>query len=151
MKNLILALVLIAAAFFAWRYTKSHGLNGTYQEFAEDMTHRRFDKAAALTDGLSESDLQKIADDGGLNPAMMQTIFPSKFAIESTEKQPDGSVKMTAVHTVLFNPPGVESALRPAMYAAQRQVITLRKAGLGWRITSFKSNVEKMDSVPKAW
>jgi hypothetical protein len=56
-------------------------------------------------------------------------------------------VTLHATQTVLFNPAGVESATRPAMFATLKQVVTLRKGSSGWRITAFENNFEKMDAV----
>jgi hypothetical protein len=51
------------------------------------------------------------------------------------------------MQTVLFNPPGVESALRPAMYAKLRQVVQLKKRDGDWKITSFENKFQEMDSL----
>jgi len=56
-------------------------------------------------------------------------------------------VTLHAVQTVLFNPPGVESAVRPAMYATLHQTVTLRKTSDGWKITSFENQFDRMDSL----
>ena len=77
---------------------------------------------------------------------MFQTLFPSRFNIESRTATNLG-VTLHAVQTVLFNPPGVESAVRPAMYATLNQTVTLRKTSDGWKITSFENRLDKMDSL----
>jgi hypothetical protein len=146
MKRLVVLAAIAASAFLGYRYLAGRSPESIYKKFANQMLHRNYADAAKLADGLSESDLQQFGKEG-LNPAMMQTLFPSKYEIQSTEKQPDGSVTVHAMQTVFFNPPGVESALRPAMYATLKQVVTLRKASGGWRVSAYSSNVEKMDSV----
>ena len=78
---------------------------------------------------------------------MFQTLFPSRFAIESSETGADGLLTLHAVQTVLFNPPGVESAVRPAMYAKLHQVVSLRKTSSGWKVTSFENKFDSMDSL----
>ena len=77
---------------------------------------------------------------------MFQTLFPSRFAIESTEASAEG-LTIHAVQTVLFNPPGVESAVRPVMYAKLNQVVSLRKTASGWKVTSFENKFDSMDSL----
>jgi hypothetical protein len=96
-----------------------------------------------MADGLSADALSKI---GGLDPAMLQALFPSKFKVESRETASDGTLTLHAVQTVLFNPPGVESAVRPAMYATMNQTVSLRKGGDGWKVTAFDNKVEKIDT-----
>ncbi len=65
---------------------------------------------------------------------------------KSNEKAADGSVTLHATQTVLFNSVGVESAVRPAMYAKLKQVIGLKKGNGGWKVTSFQNTFVEMDS-----
>jgi hypothetical protein len=78
---------------------------------------------------------------------MFQTLFPSRYNVESEDKASDGTVTLHAIQTVLFNPPGVESALRPAMYAKLRQTVQLKKRDGEWKITSFENKFQEMDSL----
>jgi hypothetical protein len=48
---------------------------------------------------------------------------------------------------VLFKPAGVESAVRPAMYATMNQTVTLRKTVGGWKVAAFDNKFGKMDSL----
>jgi hypothetical protein len=59
---------------------------------------------------------------------------------------PEGTLTLHAVQTVLFNPPGVESAVHPGMYAKIDQTVTLRSVS-GWKTTSFDNKFESMDTV----
>jgi hypothetical protein len=59
----------------------------------------------------------------------------------------DGAVVLHAAQTVLFNPAGVESAVRPAMYATMNQTVTLRKTAGGWKVAAFENKFGKMDSL----
>jgi len=149
MKRVIAAAALVAAAFFGYRYCDgSYAPEKTYKEFAEEMLRRHYDSAATMTDGLSAQDLAKAGTQEkiGAGPAMFQTLFPSHFNIESRTATNLG-VTLHAVQTVLFNPPGVESAVRPAMYATLNQTVTLRKTPDGWKVTSFENKFDKMDSL----
>ncbi len=149
MKRLLVVAALAAAAFFGYRSIQSHGPEAQYKAFAEEILHRRYDAAAAMTNGLTEKQLAKLGSQEriGPGPEMFQTLFPSKYTIHSTETAADGTVTMHATQTVLFNPAGVESAVRPAMYAKLAQVVQLKKSAAGWKITSFENKFLEMDST----
>ena len=149
MKKAFVVLGLIAIAFLVWRYRSTHGPEACYRQFAEEILHRRYDAAAAMSYGLSADDLAKLGSQEriGAGPAMFQTLFPSRFAIESSEAGADGARTLHATQTVLFNPVGVESALRPAMFATLKQVVTLQKRTGGWRVTAFSNEFVKMDTL----
>jgi hypothetical protein len=143
MKRFLAAAAVVAiAGFFTWRVHDAPVQ--AYRAFAEEMVHHRFDRAAAMTDGLSADALSK---SGGVDPAMMQTLFPSHFDVQSRQSAPDGTLTLHAVQTVLFNPPGVESAIRPVMYAKLNQTVSLRKSGGGWKIVAFDNRFDRMDSL----
>ena len=149
MKRAVVAVVVVAAAFLAYRhYDKSYSPVQHYKKFAEQILHRQYDAASELTHGIAAKDLEKQGSQEkiGAGPPMFQTLFPSRFAIESTEASADG-LTIHAVQTVLLNPPGVESAVRPAMYAKLNQVVSLKKTSSGWRVTSFENKFDSMDSL----
>lgn len=144
MKRLVAAVVVLAGAFVAWRTVDGRmAPERQYKAFAEDILHRRFDDAAARADGLTATQLARTA---AIDPAMLQTLFPSRFEITSRAWSGD-ELTLAAVQTALFNPPGVESALRPAMFATLNQSATLRKTDGGWKVTRFESKLAKMDTV----
>jgi hypothetical protein len=101
-----------------------------------------------MCDGLSRERLEASGtmEQIGVGPTMFQTLFPSRFAIRSKETVPDGGVTLDAVQTVLWNPPGYESVMRPAMYAKMNQVVTLRKTGGEWKVTAFRNTFGSMDA-----
>ena len=101
-----------------------------------------------MCDGLNREAIesQGTMEHIGAGPTMFQTLFDSRFDVQSRETLPDGSVNLKAVQTVLFNPAGVESALRPAMYATMNQLVTLRKGAEGWKVASFKNDFVSMGS-----
>jgi hypothetical protein len=133
MKKAIAAVILLGASFLGYRtWDTSYAPERRYHEFAEELLKRHFDAAAAMADGLSRDDLQKIGTQEKIGgPDLFQTLFPSRFELSSRTTDGDGNVVLHAVQTVLFNPPGVESAVRPAMYARMNQVVTLHRAGGG--------------------
>jgi len=150
-KRAIGAIVLIAAIFLPYHYySHSYEPRATYRKFAEEILHRRYDAAAAMTDGISPGDLEKQGSQEhiGAGPAMFQTLFPSNYTIETSEKSGD-TLTLHAVQTVFFNPPGVESAVRPAMYAKLNQTVSLHKTSAGWKVTSFENKFVSMDSLAK--
>ena len=142
MKRFLAAVAIVAVAgFFTWRMHDAPVQ--AYKSFAEELVHHRFDRAAAMADGLSADALSR---SGGVDPAMMQTLFPSHFDVQSRESASDGTLTLHAVQTVLFNPPGVESAVRPAMYAKLNQTVSLRKSGGAWKIVAFDNKFDRMDA-----
>jgi hypothetical protein len=148
MKRVIAAAALLAAAFFGYRYYDgSYAPEKKYKEFAEEMLKRHYDTAATMTDGLTAQDLAKAGtqEKVGAGPAMFQTLFPSRFRVDSRTATSLG-VTLHAVQTVFFNPAGVES-VRPAMYATLNQTVTLRKTSDGWKVTSFENQFDRMDSL----
>lgn len=149
MKRVVVLVAVAVAAFVAYWMIRPDPAEAQYKQFAEAVLHRQYDAAAAMCDGLTADDVSRLGSQEriGAGPAMFQTLFPSRFAVTGRHKLPDGSVVLDAKQTVLFNPVGVESAVRPAMYATLRQVITLRKASGAWKVTAFENTFEKMDSV----
>ena len=150
MKRLIVLLLFAVVAFLGYRYyANSVAPEQHYKQFAEEVLHRRYNVAAGMTDGMSEADVARAGTQEriGAGPAMFQTLFPSKFAVSSREKAPDGALVLHAVQTVFFNPPGVESAVRPAMFATMNQTVTLRKTSGGWKVAAFENTFDKMDSA----
>lgn len=150
MKRVIAVVICAAAAFAGWRYySASYAPVKTYKDFAEQVLHRQYDAAAAMTEGLSADNLQKAGTQEkiGAGPPMFQTLFPSRFTVESQELAVDGTLTLHAVQTVLFNPQGVESAVRPAMYAKMKQTVHMRRSGAAWKITAFENTFDSMDSM----
>jgi len=140
---IVVMLVLIACGRFG-----KNAVEERYKQFAEEMLQRRYDAAAAMTDGLTAAELGELGTQEriGAGPAMFQTLFPSRFVIDTREKAADGAVILHATQTVLFNPAGVES-IRPAMFATMKQVVTLKQRDGAWRVTAFTNSFEKMDSL----
>ena len=150
MKRAVSAIIAIAAALLGYHYYHhSYEPRQHYRGFAEEILHRRYDAAAAMTDAIPAADLQKQGSQEriGAGPPMFQTIFPSRFVIETSEMSGDGTLTLHAVQTVLFNPAGVESAVRPAMYAKLNQTVSLRKTSSGWKVTAFENRFATMDSM----
>lgn len=151
MRRMVLALVLVAAAIFGYRYyATSYAPEKAYKAFAEDILHQRYALAAKKCDGLTEDDLGKLGSQEriGAGPPMFQTLFPSRFEVQSRETTADG-LTLHAVQTVLFNPVGVESAVRPAMYAKLNQTVTLRKTAGEWKVVAFDNKFGEMDEMRK--
>ncbi|HSY47608.1 MAG TPA: hypothetical protein VLC46_02230 [Thermoanaerobaculia bacterium] len=150
MRRLVPILVLLVAVAAGHHYYRgTYAPVSHYKAFAEEILHRHYDAAAEMSEGLTAADLGKLGSQEriGAGPPMFQTIFPSRFAIESRDAESDGAITINAVQTVLFNPAGVESAVRPAMYATLRQVTKLRNGDHGWKVIAFSNTFEKMDSL----
>jgi hypothetical protein len=149
-RALIVVALLAVAAFVAWQwYDRSYAPVRHYERFAEEILRRHYGVAATMCDGLSEADLARAGtqEKTGPGPEMFQTLFPSRFAIESRDTAADGTLTLHATQTVLFNPAGVESVTRPAMYATLRQTTKLRKTSGAWKVTAFENEFVKMDAL----
>ena len=149
MKRLLVLGVLAAGGFLALRAFRSSAAPvKRYEEFAEHVLNRRYDAAAAMCDGVSREQLEQSGtmEKIGAGASMFQTVFASGFAIRSKETNPDGTVTLTAIQTVRWNPPGVESVMRPAMAATMDQVVTLRKTAGAWKVTAFRNAFRAMDA-----
>ena len=144
------AVLIIAGAVAAyWYYQTSYAPVALYKSFAEEILHRHYEAAAAMTDGLTAADLARSGTQEkiGAGPAMFQTLFPSRFTIDSKETASDGTITFKATQTVLFNPAGVESAMRAAMYARMNQVVSVRKVAGQWKVVSFENVFGSMDTL----
>lgn len=149
MKRLLVIVLVLAASVIVYRHCSRDSAEARYRAFAEEMLNRRYEAASAMCEGLSVEDLRERGSQEriGDGPAMFQTLFPSRFEIRSSEQKADGDVVLNATQIVLFNPVGVESAIRPAMQARLNQKVTLRKAGGEWKVTGFSNAFESMDSL----
>src|SRR4029077_13783543 len=104
--------VLAIAAFAGYRYYDgTYAPEMKYKDFAEEILRRHYDAAAAMTDGLSANDLAKAGtqEKVGGGPAMFQTLFPSRFDVESRTATSLGAPQHGA-QTVLAHPPGGAAA-----------------------------------------
>ena len=151
MKRAIAGIVVVIVAVVAYRHFGASTPVKVYEAFAEEVLHRRYDSAATMANGLTAKDLAHLGSQEriGAGPEMFQTLFPSRFRIETQEEKPDGTLKVVAIQTVLFNPAGVESAVRPAMYADLRQTVSLRKVEGEWKVAAFSNTFERMDEYKK--
>ena len=146
MKRLIALGILAGAGLAGYRaYDAAAAPVKRYEQFAEEILNRRYAAAAALCDGIPRQTLEEAGtmERIGAGPAMFQTVFPSRFEIRSKESVPDGVV-LEAEQTVNWNPPGVESVMRPAMEAKMSQRVALRKVGGEWMVTSFRNTFVSM-------
>jgi hypothetical protein len=74
MQRAIAVVVIIAAIFLGYRYySRSYAPESTYKKFAEEILHRHYDAAAALSDGLTARDLERSGSQEkiGAGPACM--------------------------------------------------------------------------------
>ena len=149
MKRAAFLAVVLVGGFFAYRHFSGDAVEERYRAFAEEILHRRYDAAANMADGLTAGDLAKLGSQEriGGGPPMFQTLLPSRFVVDSRTSTPDGSVMLHATQTVLFNPVGVESAVRPAMFATLKQVVTLHKNTGEWKVIAFENTFERMDTL----
>lgn len=102
MKRLIAVVLLAGAGFAGYRYyATSIAPERQYKAFAEEVLHRRYDAAAAMSDGLSAGDIARNGTQEAIGGAMFQTLFPSRFAVTSRETAPDGALVLHVVQTTI--------------------------------------------------
>jgi len=147
MKWLVVLGILAGAGFAGYRvYDSSTAPVKRYEAFAEEILNRRYEAAQGMCEGLSREQLEASGtmEKIGAGSTMFQTVFPSRFEIRTKEKGADGEMALDAVQTVNWNPPGVESVMRPAMEAKMDQRVTLRRVDGQWRVTSFRNTFVSM-------
>lgn len=148
MKRAIAVVIVLAGAAIGYRQYAASQPVRAYRAFAEAVLHRDYDGAAAMTAGLTARELERSGTQEhiGAGPAMFQTLFPSRFRIVSRDER-DGDLTLTAIQTVLFNPQGVESAIRPAMFADMKQVAVMTRGAGGWKVKSFANEFQRMGEL----
>lgn len=150
MKRMVIVAAVALGAAILYHHTTASDPVKVYEKFAEEVLRRHYAAAAEMSSGLTATELERLGSQEriGGGPPMFQTLFSSQFRIDSVERAGDRAT-VVAVQTVLFNPVGVESAVRPAMYAELRQVAGLRKSSSGWKVATFQNEFIKMDELPR--
>ena len=78
----------------------------------------------------------------------MQELRGTGYEVTSRTAGAAGvEVTLDVTQTVGFNPPGVESALRPAMKATVRHRATLQRTAAGWKVAALTSKLVGEDEI----
>jgi len=81
-------------------------------------------------------------------PYSIQTLGRIDYALQSSERGADSNeVNLAVEQTVYFNPPGVESAMRAAMYMTIIHKVTMKKGDGGWKVVAFNPKVSKISET----
>ncbi len=138
MKRLLLALLLAAAAFFAYRQIVLEAPVRAYRRFARAWAAEDTPAAAALTAGDAARREVESRILRGVVRAPMEALRGDRSVIESREAGEDGTVVVTALQFVRFDPPGITSGIGGAAEAEVRHVARMKKTAEGWRVAAWK-------------
>lgn len=147
MKKLVLLLIIAVALLVVFHRQTAETPEKVYREFATAMVDLDFERAANFSEGLSERGWEKVSPLHAIGYSMIQDTFRPLYTIESQRELSENEVEIRAMQAVQFNPPGVESAMRPAMVAKVGQTARLKKTGDGWKVIAFENDVRSVDSL----
>src|SRR5882724_10723320 len=101
MRKIVAVLMIAGAVAGYWYYQSSYAPASLYKAFAEEVLRRHYDAAAAMTAGLTAAGLARSGTQEkiGAGPAMFQTLFPSRFTIDSKQTAGDGTIMFKATQT----------------------------------------------------
>ena len=139
MKKVLLLAAAVAVLFLGYRLLFSGGPKKVFVDFCETWGANQLDKAWTLS--VKE---EVTADFKGktLNEVsryMIESVMGVHAAVESSSSGPGPNEKSySGVTLVLFNPPGVTSAMSASMFLKVKVEGTVRKTPDGWKVVSFK-------------
>jgi hypothetical protein len=148
MKKLIVLLSIAAAVGIAYRVHRDRQAPvDAFTAYADALARGRHDLARDLAIGeLAGSEAGERHSAAGWVP--VQELRGTSYTVTSRTASATGDeVTLDVTQTVGFNPPGVESALRPAMKATFRQRAIVRRTAAGWRVASFASELVAVDEI----
>ena len=125
------------------------GPEKTFEKFASAWADERVDEAVSYCEGeAAKNAVKAIGISQVMSPYSIQTLGKIDYAVQSSEKGVDSNqVILTVEQTVYFNPPGVESAMRAAMYMTIIHKVTMQKASGSWKVASFSPKVTKISET----
>jgi hypothetical protein len=147
-RKLVVLVVIVAAAVVAYRAHRSKQAPvDVFTAYADALARGRHDLARELATGeLAGSEAGERHRSAGWVP--VQELRGTSYEVTSrTDGAAGDEVTLDVTQTVGFNPPGVESALRPAMRATFRQRATLRHTTSGWKVAAFTSKFVGADEI----
>jgi hypothetical protein len=145
LKKILLLLLLVGGAAFAYRYAVVDAPVRTCKEFLKAWGRENTPAAAALTDGGKAKKAVETHILRGVCRAPMEALGGSRVTLDSRSAGPDGTV-LTMSQVVAFDPPGRTSGFANAMAATFRHVVTMKKTAEGWKVTAFQPTF--VDAVP---
>ncbi|HPR62687.1 MAG TPA: hypothetical protein PK014_00565 [Thermoanaerobaculia bacterium] len=147
MKKVILILVCVVVLFFVLKLFVGSGSEKAFKEFSESWALNRLGEAMNYgAPGLRE-DLKGL----GVNDVthhMMESIMGVTVHVDSMETSPAGEgVDARGRILILFNPPGVTSAMRATMAARIETEAIVIKTPDGWKVSSFTPTLLEMKEL----
>ena len=141
-----LALSLALSAFLVVVNCAGGSAEKTFEKFASAWADERTEDALAYCEGDSAKEAVKaLGISQLLSPYSIQTLGRIDYEVQSTEKGANsGELNLTVEQQIYFNPPGVESAVRAAMYATVIHHVIMKKGSGGWKVVSFSPKVSKV-------
>lgn len=137
MRKILLALLVGAAVYLAYRHFVLDPPVRVYRRFAEAWSKEDTPAAVALTSGEAVRKEVESRILRGVLEAPMEAYRGTRQEIESRVEDPDGDVVVTALMSVHFDPPGITSGVGGAMVGEFRHVARLHKTPEGWRVVAW--------------
>ena len=141
MRAIIAAAVVVAiGAGIYFVFIKDSAPYATYKAFSTALANGDQQEALRYADApeaLGGVDENRGQTAGGMP---VDALVGISYSTESETKNPDGSVTVTALQSVRFDPPGASSAMG-AMTAKYRQTAILHKSEKRWLVSSVQSEL----------
>lgn len=146
-KLLVLVVLAVAVAIWYRSYREEQAPVRVLTAYADAVASGRHDLARQFADGdLAGAGAGERHAAAGWVP--VQELRGVHYRVDSRTASADGNeVALVVTQTVGFNPPGVESALRPAMQARFRLQATVRSTASGWKVVAFSSEFLEADDA----
>jgi len=150
MKKVLILVAAAAVLFIGYKVLFSGGPEKVFTEFCDCWGANQLDKA--WTFSVKE---EVTADFKGktLNEVgrfMIESIMGISTTVDSSSSGPGPKEKSySGITLILFNPPGVTSALNATMFLKVRVEGTLRKTPEGWKVTAFKPAFLEMGELKR--
>lgn len=146
MKRILVALLLIAGAFIAYRQISASAVSRTFGRFAEAWARGRTDDAMALAEGPAvRKSLERHPFVNVIKPPWTVDAFHGfETSVVRRSKSEVGDLEIEARQLIEFDPPGATSALGGAAVATFHHLATLRKTSDGWRVLTFSPECESV-------
>lgn len=149
MRNLLFVIIVVIVAIVAYFVlTTLGGPESAYQKFAEAWGEGDTATALQYADPSISSTISTL-DVNKVTRYMMDSLMGVKITIDYANPDDTGGVNLRATVSLLYNPPGVHSAMYATMAANVEHVVTLKKIGGSWKVSSFEPKLLGVAELPK--
>lgn len=145
MRNALLGLVVVALLAAVGC---SSGPEGTYKKFADSWAANKVSEAISYagSEGARTAIGEKTIN-ALMGNAIQTPMGSSHSSIQTSSGTGPGEVVVQADQVVMYNPPGVESALRATMAARIHHTVTLARTADGWKVMAFNPTLVKTEEI----